>query len=77
MECPFHSDRQDECDLAVLVAKKLIQNCSELGISDIVIPCVDQSSLPSQKEIQVLLNIFKESFLLRRNLIYTSHSKQI
>ena len=49
MECPFHSERQDERDLAILIAKKLIQNCSELRISDIVIPCVDQSSLRSSK----------------------------
>ena len=55
-ECPFHSERQDESDLAVLVAKKLIQNCSELGISDIVIPCVDQSSLPSQSHIRKFIN---------------------
>jgi L-ribulose-5-phosphate 3-epimerase len=56
MECPFHSERQDERDLAVLIAKKLIQNCSELGISDIVIPCVDQSSLQSQSDIQDFIN---------------------
>jgi sugar phosphate isomerase/epimerase len=56
MECPFHSESQDESDLAILVAKKLIQNCSELGISDIVIPCVDQSSLPSQSHIHKFIN---------------------
>ena len=56
MECPFHSESQDESDLAILIAKKLIQNCSELGISDIVIPCVDQSSLQSQSHIRRLIN---------------------
>ena len=55
MECPFHSEHKDQCDFAILVAEKLIQNCSELGISDIVIPCVDQSSLQSQKEVQVFI----------------------
>ena len=56
MECPFHSERQDESDLAVLVAKKLIQNCSEHGISDIVIPCVDQSSLRNSSDIDGFTN---------------------
>lgn len=56
MECPFHSECQEEGDLAILVAKKLIQNCSELGISDIVIPCVDQSSLQSQSHIKDFIN---------------------
>lgn len=56
MECPFHSEHQDERDLAVLTAEKLIQNCSGLGVSDIVIPCVDQSSLRSQSHIQDFTN---------------------
>ena len=56
MECPFHSECQDERDLAILIAKKLIQNCSNLGISDIVIPCVDQSSLRSSSDIEIFTN---------------------
>ena len=56
MECPFHSECQEECDLAILIAKKLIQNCGDLGISDIVIPCVDQSSLQSSSDIYVFVN---------------------
>ena len=56
MECPFHSEHQDECDLANFIAEKLIQNCSELGISDIVIPCVDQSSLRNSSDIDGFTN---------------------
>jgi len=56
MECPFHSEHQDERDLGILIAKKLVQNCNELGISDIVIPCVDQSSLHSSRDIDVFVN---------------------
>lgn len=56
MECPLHSKSKDERDLAILIAKKLIQNCSDLGISDIVIPCVDQSSLQSQSHIKDFIN---------------------
>ena len=51
----IHSVNMND-DLAILIAKKLIQNCSELGISNIVIPCVDQSSLQSKSHIQDFIN---------------------
>jgi L-ribulose-5-phosphate 3-epimerase len=56
MECPLHSKSQDERDLAILIAIKMIENCSELRISDIVIPCVDQSSLRNSSDIDGFTN---------------------
>ena len=55
MECPFHSSNQDKRDLAILVARNLLRNCSQLGILDIVIPCVDQSSLRNSSDIDVFI----------------------
>jgi L-ribulose-5-phosphate 3-epimerase len=52
MECPFHSSKSEYRDYAVKIAKKLIQNCSNLEIQEIVIPCVDQSSISSNDDLE-------------------------
>ena len=68
MECPFHSDNQDMRDLAISVARRLLGNCSELEISDIVIPCVDQSSLRSKADIEVFINQIQKIIPLAERL---------
>lgn len=50
MEQPIHSDDKIMALKSVSVLKKLISSCATLPVSDIVIPCVDQSSLKSQNQ---------------------------
>lgn len=47
MEAPLHSEHKKESENILL---KLIKNAGKLHIIDIVIPCVDQSSLKSKKD---------------------------
>ena len=45
MEAPLHSKDKVKNEESRKILIKLISNASELGVRDIVIPCVDQSSL--------------------------------
>ena len=45
MEAPIHSNDIIVVDKSIRVLERLIVNASLLGVSDIVIPCVDKSSL--------------------------------
>ena len=45
MEAPLHSEKKYESNASKDILMNLINKSSELGIKDIVIPCVDQSSL--------------------------------
>mgnify|MGYP006093129759 CR=1 FL=1 len=49
MEAPLHSENDEISYLSKNLLVKLLKNSSSLGVKDIVIPCVDQSSLKSQK----------------------------
>lgn len=48
MEAPLHSSNQIIASHSKAVLKKLMDNGKELGLTDIVIPCVDQSTLQDQ-----------------------------
>jgi len=56
MEAPLHSEDDNVSQKSVEILLKLIQNASILGISDIVIPCVDQSALKSYSDQSRLIN---------------------
>ena len=45
MEAPLHSENYLVAKASIDILLKLIKNAAKLGITDIVIPCVDQSSL--------------------------------
>ena len=45
MIAPFHSPDRVQLKESQRVLSQLVQNCAILGVSEIVIPCVDQSSL--------------------------------
>ncbi|MDH5732111.1 MAG: sugar phosphate isomerase/epimerase [Gammaproteobacteria bacterium] len=45
MEAPLHSEVTDVANHSCDILNRLIVNGANLGVSDIVIPCVDQSSL--------------------------------
>jgi sugar phosphate isomerase/epimerase len=47
MEAPLHSENDAISDKSMSVLNKLLESASQLNVSDIVIPCVDQSSLSS------------------------------
>jgi L-ribulose-5-phosphate 3-epimerase len=49
MEYPVFSDVPEIRDRSREVLKKLISQCSLIGVTDIVIPCVDASSLLTEK----------------------------
>jgi L-ribulose-5-phosphate 3-epimerase UlaE len=48
MEAPLHSEEQLVADQSQRIMIKLLNSAVELGVTDIVIPCVDQSSLNGQ-----------------------------
>lgn len=53
MEAPLHSAHQKKSEK---ILKKLIQYAKELNVLDIVIPCVDQSSLKTQDEVTIFVS---------------------
>ena len=55
MEAPLHALSKEEVKESQNVLKILIQNCAKIGVTDIVIPCIDQSSLRE--------DVNKESFI--------------
>ena len=57
MISPIHSNFFHKKNKSLDVLKKLIKNCSRLGVKFIVIPCVDKSSFKNNNEI----NLFKKN----------------
>lgn len=52
MEAPIHSPLPEISSHSLEVLRRLIINGKYLGINDIVIPCVDQSSLKNDQDIE-------------------------
>ena len=57
MEAPFHQDNQHEISKSQNILKRLIDSSVMIGIENIIIPCVDQSSLKVQNFEKFILNI--------------------
>ena len=57
MEAPLHSNNKSVVDKSLNTLDKLINNASLIKIKDIVIPCVDHSSLRNESDIKTLLII--------------------
>lgn len=55
MEIPLHSEYKEVSDLGIEILLKLIKNSAKLEIKDIVIPCVDQSTLKGESDQKRLL----------------------
>lgn len=53
MECPLHSPIEENRQFAQVVLLELIRKCADLNITDIVIPCVDHSSLMSEYSLEI------------------------
>lgn len=53
MEAPFHSIHQQQSEE---ILKTLISNAADLGVIDIVIPCVDHSTLKNDADMEMLID---------------------
>jgi len=49
MEAPLHSESNAVADQSQKVMLQLLENCEKLGVSDVVVPCVDQSTLDGKE----------------------------
>ena len=59
MEAPLHSESQEISDFSKNVLIKLVKNAKNIGIKNIVIPCVDQSSLKDEKDIYLFIKALR------------------
>ena len=59
MHAPIHSDNFATVDKSLTILDNLIKNASLIKASDIVVPCVDQSSLKNKKDIDNFVNNIK------------------
>ena len=60
MEAPLHSDNNSISNTSKEILLKLIKNSAKLGIIDIVIPCVDQSTLRGEADQKRLIENLTE-----------------
>jgi L-ribulose-5-phosphate 3-epimerase UlaE len=60
MEAPLHSDNNFISNTSKEILLKLIENSAKLGITDIVIPCVDQSTLKGEVDQKRLIENLTE-----------------
>jgi len=51
MEAPLHSKDKAISELSQEVMKRLLNSSAELGVTDVVLPCVDKSSLANQQAV--------------------------
>lgn len=72
MEAPFHSADSGIVKTSKNVLSLLLKNGKKLGVKDIVVPCVDQSSLKSDSDKKVFFEnlspLVKEAEILGINL---------
>lgn len=60
MEAPLHSDKASVAAKSKEVLLGLLQRCPSLGVTNIVIPCVDQSRISSEAEIQRFVSVMRD-----------------
>ena len=59
MQAPIHSDNSNIVDKSLCILDDLIKKASLIKVSDIVVPCVDQSSLKNKEDIDNFVNKIK------------------
>lgn len=59
MLAPIHSDNFAIVDRSLAILNNLIKNASQINASEIVVPCVDQSSLKNKRDIDVFVKNIK------------------
>lgn len=60
MNFPLHRGNKTKTDNSISILQKLIERCSMLNVTEIVIPCVDKSKFRSLKEIERFETAVKE-----------------
>jgi L-ribulose-5-phosphate 3-epimerase len=68
MEAPFHSLSDEVVIKSSEVLKTLMSNASRLGVADVVIPCVDQSSLENKESIERFIHNIQPSIALAEDI---------
>jgi L-ribulose-5-phosphate 3-epimerase len=66
MEAPFHSHHQKRSES---VLDLLLRNASSIGVKDIVIPCVDQSSLKTEEQMKMVTESISKALPLAERLM--------
>lgn len=64
MDAPLHSVDSDISKIAKSYLKRLIDSASRIGVTNIVVPCVDHSALRSSKDIKCLCDALDQMRLL-------------
>jgi len=59
MAYPLHSKSEEVHQMSMSMLNKLITQCKKIGITDIIIPCVDQSSLNDETTKNTFINKMK------------------
>jgi len=59
MEAPLHSSDNTVADQSQKVMLKLLENGAKLGITDVVVPCVDQSTLDGKETADIFVERMK------------------
>lgn len=59
MKAPIHSDNSDIVDKSIIILDRLIKMAPIINVSNIIIPCVDQSSLKNKNDIKNFINNIK------------------
>lgn len=59
MHAPLHSANSRVVQESVSILGELLNGASELGVTDIVIPCVDESSLSNAKDISQFAEVIR------------------
>ncbi|WP_343846497.1 sugar phosphate isomerase/epimerase family protein [Bowmanella denitrificans] len=59
MQQPLHDENSNKSGASLMVLQSLLVAAKELQVSDIVIPCVDQSSLASDKQMERFVQAIK------------------
>ena len=60
MEAPIHSDNTITVNKSINILIRLIRGASSMNVKDIVVPCVDQSSLKNEKYRNNFINNIKK-----------------
>ena len=56
MEAPLHSEDPNIVENSHNIMVKLLKNAIQIGVTDIVIPCVDQSTINGKKAVERFIN---------------------
>lgn len=68
MDRPLHSKDKSQAAFSLEILLRLMEACNKLGIKDVVIPCVDQSSIYDEEKNKRFLSAIKSVTTLSESL---------